>query len=114
VIARCGATHDPVRFQEMSLPAGPNLGYLTVTWFFLTEQGWDRGVEPRTSAKEWGPPTEQALGLGGAPHTFASNLSQPNDPDHSLRGVTSGLVPKRLGLVSKAATCGILARSWPE
>jgi hypothetical protein len=26
----------------------------------------------------------------------------------------SGLVIKRLGLVSKAATCGILARRWPE
>jgi hypothetical protein len=61
-----------------------------------------------------GPPTEQALDLGVAPQTFSSNLSHPNDPDYSLRGVMSGLVIKRLGLVSKAATCGILARRWPE
>jgi hypothetical protein len=54
------------------------------------------------------------LDLGVAPQTFASNLSLPNDLDYSLRGVTSGLVPKRLGLMSKTATCGILARSWPE
>jgi hypothetical protein len=81
---------------------------------YLMEQGWDRGVAPLTFAKDWGPPTEQYLDLGVAPQTFAINLSQPNDPDYSLHGVTSGLVPKRLGLASKAATCGILARSWPE
>jgi hypothetical protein len=80
----------------------------------LKEQCWDSGVAPRTFAKDRGPPTEQAVDLGMAPQTFTSNLSQPNDPDYSLRGVTSGFVPKRLGLVSKAATCGILARSWPE
>jgi hypothetical protein len=80
----------------------------------LKEQGWDSGVAPRTFAKDWGPPTEHAVDLGMAPKTFASNLRQPNNPDYSLLGVTSGLVPKRLGLASKADTCGILARSWPE
>jgi hypothetical protein len=80
----------------------------------LMEQGLDRGVAPRTFANDWVPTTEQALDLVVAPRTFASNLSQPNYPDYSLHGVTSGFVPKRLGLVSKAATCGILARIWPE
>jgi hypothetical protein len=65
----------------------------------LTEQGWYRRGAPHTFANDLGPPTEQSLDLGVAPRTFASNLSQPNDPDYSLRGVTSGLVPKRLGLV---------------
>jgi hypothetical protein len=77
----------------------------------LKEQGWDSGVAPRTCGKDWGPPKEQAVDLGMTPHTFASILSQPSHPNYSQRGITSGLVPKRLGLGSKAATCGILARS---
>jgi hypothetical protein len=80
----------------------------------LKEQGWARGVAPRTFSNDLGPPTKKEWDLGVAPQTFASNLSQPKVPDYSLRGVTSGLVPKRTGLVRKAATCGILVRSCPE
>jgi hypothetical protein len=80
----------------------------------LKEQDWARGVAPQTFASDLGPPTEQYWGRGVAPRTFASDLGQSKDLDYSLRGVTLGIVTKRLGLVSKAATCGILARSWPE
>jgi hypothetical protein len=80
----------------------------------LKEQDWARGVVPHNFVSDLGPPTEQDWGRGVAPRTFASDLGQPKDPDYSLHGVTSGLVPTWLGLVSKAATCSILARSWPE
>jgi hypothetical protein len=32
MIARGGATHDPVMLEEMGLHAGPNLGPLLATW----------------------------------------------------------------------------------
>jgi hypothetical protein len=97
-VPSCGA--EPLTFGGDSSP--------------LKEQDWGRGVAPRTFASDLGPPMDQDWGRGVAPRTFASDFGQPKETDYSLRRVTSGLVSKRLGLVSKAATCGILARSWPE
>jgi hypothetical protein len=66
----------------------------------LKEQKWARGGASRTFASVLVPPTEQYWGREVAPRTFASDLGQPNDPDYSLRGVTTGLVFKRLVLVT--------------